>query len=145
MKDKTTKSEYEKKIRLRSRIGLVYALIGAAIIVAANTVKTDSDIAYSFGAIFAAMGIARFVQYTRLLNNKIALEKREIAENDERNVMLVTKARSLAFTAYFILGGIAVPIMFLTGNRETGLYIAYSICAFAAVYWVSYLIVRRKY
>lgn len=144
MKDNTA-SEYEKKIKLRAGLGLVYALIGAAIIAAANIMKTDSDIASSFGAVFAAMGIVRFVQYTRLLNNKIALEKRQVAENDEKNVMIVTKAQSLAFTAYFILGGITVPVMFLTGNRAIGLYAAYSICAFAAVYWISYMIIRRKY
>ena len=145
MKTEITKSEFEKKIKSRAMLGLIYALIGAAIIITANTIKTDNDVAYSFGAVFAVMGIVRFVQYTRLLNNKSALEKREIAENDERNVMIVTKARSLAFTAYFVLGGITVPVMFLTGNRTIGLYVAYSICAFVVISWLSYLIIRRKY
>ena len=98
MKTEITKSEFEKKIKSRAMLGLIYALIGAAIIITANTIKTDNDVAYSFGAVFAAMGIVRFVQYTRLLNNKSALEKREIAENDERNVMIVTKAQMLYAT-----------------------------------------------
>ena len=55
MKTEITKSEFEKKIKSRAMLGLIYALIGAAIIITANTIKTDNDVAYSFGAVFAEM------------------------------------------------------------------------------------------
>ena len=144
MKMKKNESDFAKKIKRRAALGAVYAVIGVLIIAAANVIKTDNETAYSFGAIFAAMGIAKIVQNMRILRNPSALRTREMAENDERNVMIVTRARSLAFSLSLVMGGMAVPVLFLTGNNFAASAVAYTVCGFAAVYWVSYLFVRHS-
>ena len=141
MKMKKNESDFAKKIKRRAALGAVYAVIGVLIIAAANVIKTDNETAYSFGAMFAAMGIAKIVQ---ILRNPSALRTRETAENDERNVMIVTRARSLAFSLSLVMGGLAVPVLFLSGNNFAASAVAYTVCGFAAVYWVSYLFVRHS-
>ena len=136
---------FRNKIKFRAWLGVFYTAVGAAIIIAANLIGTDNGAAYSFGAIFAATGLARTVRYVRLLRNPEAMQKRETAENDEMNITVIEKARSLAFSVYLIIGGIMLVSFYIAGNFYAGQITAYIICAFTVIYWICYKIVRMRY
>lgn len=73
------------------------------------------------------------------------MEQREIAEKDERNIMLWTQARSWAFGIYTILAGGAIMVLYAIHMEFAGQIIAYALCALVFIYWVCYMILRRKY
>lgn len=137
--------DYRKKIKKRLYYAIGYLVIGAALILLQFTGSVDSEMSSCFGAAFTVCGVVRIVQYIRLISNKDRMQQREIAEKDERNVMLWEKARSLAFGVYVMLSGCAIIVLYAIHLEFAGQMIAYSICALVFIYWICYMIVSRKY
>lgn len=137
--------EFRNKIKMRMALGALYLIIGIILIIISNLSIPQNEYGYTFGAVFAVMGLVRIVQYARLMKNPEALKTREIAETDERNLMLLTQARSLAFSTYISLAGTAVVVCYVLNQAAIGQIIAYCVCAYVAIYWIIYAIVRRKY
>lgn len=137
--------EFKKKIKTRIYIMAVYAIIGAVLCVLGYTGKLTNDLVKSFGAAILVVGIVKIIQNARVLNNPEKLQKCEIAEKDERNIMLWEKARSLAFNVYIILAGIAVIVLYILNIETAGQIVADTVCGFVAIYLICYCIVRKKY
>lgn len=134
--------EYKKKLKTRQYVAYGYILLGIALTVAANI--WSMDMAFTFGAVFLAMGIARTVQYRRLLNDPEKIRRQEIIETDERNVMLWTKARSLAFVIYIIALGIAVIVLQLMDMEQAANIVSLCMMGFIVIYWICYFIIVKK-
>lgn len=134
--------EYKKKLKTRQYVAYGYILLGIALTVAANI--WSMDMAFTFGAVFLAMGIARTVQYRRLLNDPEKIRRQEIAEKDERNIMLWTKARSLAFAVYVIAAGIAVIVLQLMDMEQAANIVSLCMMGFIVIYWICYFIIVKK-
>ena len=135
---------FEKKIKTRIYTGVLYLIVGAAMIVT-YAVKSGNEFLCSFGGALVLMGIVQILKHKRLLKNGDALEKRRIAETDERNIMLSHKAKSLAFSLYIFLSGCAVIVLQFLNMEEKALPLAYSVCALLILYFVCYYILNKKY
>ncbi len=137
--------DYRKKLKKRLCYAIGYIVIGAALVLLRFTGKLDNEIISYFGAAFGICGIARIIQYVRILSNEDKMKQREIAEKDERNVMIWTRARSLTFGIYIMLAGIATVVLYITEQYFAGQIIAYTVCGLCAIYWICYMIMSRKY
>ena len=135
--------DYKKKLKTRLNTAIVMICIGIAFTIFA--VFADLEMASTFGAVFLVMGIARVVQYKRLLNDPEEMRRREIVETDERNVMLWTKARSLAFAVYIIAMGIAVIALQLMEMSQAANIVSWCMMGFIIIYWICYFIIVKKY
>lgn len=135
--------DYKKKLKIRLYASTVIGVIGLALIVLGNIWKNDMTI--SFGAVYLVIAVARLVQYRKITKNADTLREREIAEKDERNVLLWTKARSLAFSVYILLASTASVILYALGIETEARVLAYSLFAFVFIYWICYFIISRKY
>ena len=134
--------DYKKK--LKTRLNTAIIMIGVGIIFTVSSIFADSEMASTFGAVFLVMGIARVVQYKRLLNDPEEMRRREIVEKDERNVMLWTKARSLAFVIYIIALGIAVIVLQLMEMTQAANIVSWCLMGFVVIYWICYFIIVKK-
>ena len=134
--------DYKKKLKTRLNTAIVMICIGIAFTIFA--VFADLEMASTFGAVFLVMGIARVVQYKRLLNDPEEMHRREIREHDERNVMLWTKARSLAFVVYIIAMGIAVIALQLMEMSQAANIVSWCMMGFIIIYWICYFIIVKK-
>ena len=134
--------DYKKK--LKARLNTAIIMISTGIIFIVSSVFSEADMASTFGAVFLVMGIARVVQYRRLLNDPEEMRRREIIETDERNVMLWTKARSLAFMVYIIALGIAVIALQLMEMTRAADIVSLCLMGFVVIYWVCYFIIVKK-
>lgn len=135
---------FKKKMQIRLCISAIYILIGIILTVLSMRDASQSQTISTFGAVFAAIGIVKTIRYVRLMKNKDAMHSREIVETDERNVMIVTKARSIAFSISIILAGTATIILYLLNIPGAAEAIAYGICVCTLIYLVCYYIIRGK-
>ena len=134
--------DYKKK--LKTRLNTAIIMISVGIIFTVSSIFADSEMASTFGAVFLVMGIARVVQYKRMLNDPEEMRRREIVETDERNVMLWTKARSLAFVVYIIALGIAVIVLQLMEMSQAANIVSLCMMGFIVIYWICYFIIIKK-
>lgn len=137
--------DYKKKMIVRLIFAICYTVFGAGLIIVNLTGLAANEMISSFGAVFTICGIVRLIQYFRITKNKDRMEQREIEEEDERNVMLWTNARSMAFSIYSILAGCAILVLFMMNMEFAGQIIAYTLCALVFIYWICYMVLRRKY
>lgn len=136
--------DIEKKIKTRIYTGVLYLIVGAAMIVT-YAVKSGNEFLCSFGGALVLMGIVQILKHKRLLKNGYALEKRRIAETDERNIMLSHKAKSLAFSLYIFLSCCAVIAFEFFNMEEKAIPLSYSVCALLVLYLICYCILNKKY
>lgn len=137
--------DYRKKLKKRLCYAIGYIVIGAVLVLFQFIGKVDNEMISCFGAAFGVCGIARIIQYIRIMSSADKMRQREIAETDERNKMLWTEARSLTFGIYVMLAGIAIVVLYVMEQYFVGQIIAYTVCAIVFIYWVSYWILSRKY
>ena len=137
--------EFKKKMKQRFVIAVSYILLGIILLVAAFAGKSDNYFFTSFGIALMLMGILRLSQYRKITASDQALRKRELAESDERNRMMAERARSWAFSFSIMAAGILVIVLNLLGYNEEALPFAWFVCGMVALYWVCWLIIKRKY
>ena len=135
--------DFKKKLKQRLYIAIGEIAVGIAMIFAAYLI--DNEFVSSLGLVFTVIGAARTLQYKRITRNEQALHNREIAETDERNVKIWVQARALAFITYLLFAAIAVIVLFAMGLDLYGTIISYSMMSLVLIYWICYLIVKRKY
>lgn len=137
--------EFKKKMKQRFVIALSYILLGIVLLLAAFAGKSDNYFFTSFGIALMLMGILRLFQYRKITTSDQALRKRELAESDERNRMMAERARSWAFSFSIMAAGILVIVLNLLGYNKEALPFAWFVCGMVALYWVCWLIIKRKY
>ncbi len=135
--------QFDKRMKIRLYTAIVMGVIGIALIVLGFVLGLD--MASPFGLMFFVIGIARTIQYIRIMKNSEIFKKAQVAEEDERNVLIWTKARSLAFSVYVIVAAVAVVVLYLCGLDVWGQAVSYSLFGFVLIYWVCYFIISRKY
>ncbi|MBO5040637.1 MAG: hypothetical protein J6D09_06025 [Clostridia bacterium] len=136
--------EFKKKLKIRLWVAISYIVLGIAMATVAIVSKTENQFISSFGLALAVMGIARIRNYFLITKNEDTLRKREITETDERNVSIVNKARSAAFTVYILLAGVFVIVMGLLDKIEISVWVSYSVALLVFVYWICYIIYQKK-
>ena len=135
--------DFRKKLNLRLYTAICILCIGIIMII--TSFFGADDMMSSLGLIFVVIGLARIIQYRRITKDEESLHRREVAETDERNVMLWTIARSLTFSVYVLVSAVAVIVLFLLDMDIYAQIISYSLFAFVGIYWLCYFIVSRKY
>ena len=136
--------EFKKKLKIRLWVAISYIALGIAMATVAIVSKTENQFISSFGLALTVMGIARVRNYFLITKNEDTLRKREITETDERNVSIVNKARSAAFTVYILLAGVFVIVMGLLDKIEISVWVSYSVALLVFVYWICYIIYQKK-
>ena len=135
--------EFQKKLKIRRNTAIVYLILGIALIFCGCWI--ENEFLSPLGAMFLCIGSARLAQLRRITRSEESLKQREIAETDERNVMLWTQARSLACSLYIFAACIAVIVLHLAGMKEIAQCISWCVLGFVLIYWGCYWWVSRKY
>ena len=133
--------QYETKVKIRAAAALLWILLGIAMMVINWVYKNDNS--FGFGFCFLVVGLLKAVKYISLFKNNSEMLKREISENDERNIMLVEKARSLAYTIIIFCTGIAVVVFSLLENLAVVQILTMVICLMLIIDFICYYILRK--
>ena len=137
--------EYTKSLRKRLYWAVSYLVLGIGLNIIAFVTASENEFLSVFGSALLVMGIARILRHVRLVRSDAAVKKQEIAETDERNILLAEKARSWAYGLTVSLAGIAVIVLSLLRYQELVLPLAWLVCGMTLLYWICWFIARRKY
>ena len=136
--------DYKKKLKSRLSIAIIYIVLGIMMIAAAFMTKTENDFISSFGFAMVIMGIVRIRNYRMITKDEDTIRKQQIIETDERNISIIHKAKSAAFSIYTFISGIAVIILSFLSLHEAAKWIAYSVCLLIVIYWICYFAYQKK-
>ena len=137
--------EFKKKLKQRFYIAVSYIVLGSILILAGILSQFDNYFTFSFGAALLVMGILRIFRYRKITKDEKSIRQREVAETDERFLMMNERAKSWAFSFSIMAGGITVIVLSLLGYHDLAQPFAWYICSMTLLYWVCWNIVRKKY
>ena len=136
--------DFKKKLKIRLFVAISYVILGIAMIVIFNIIKTENNFLSSFGFALTVIGIARIRNYFLITKNEETITKRQIAENDERNISIANKAKSVAFLAYILVVCTSIIVLYLFNKTQLAFILSATVCFLLLVYWISYWIIRKK-
>ncbi len=130
-------------------LSIVYIVLGVALFVASQVADLgDSTIAQilpGMGGALIAIGAIRLYRGIRLEKDAAYRENFEVEDHHERNQWLRMKAWSWA-GYFFVMIAACSTLVFAIMDKEVLMMAAsYSVCIILLLYWVCYMIVRRKY
>lgn len=137
--------DFRKKLKARLYLGILYIIFGIAMIVINFIKPIDNDYFSTTGLIFAIFGIKRIRQYFVITRSEESIRKQEIAETDERFIMLQQKSATLSFTVSSILGAVAIFVLHLLDMPMYASVVAYVVCGYILIQLVCYFVLARKY
>lgn len=136
--------DFKKKLKIRLFVAISYVILGIAMIVIFNIIKTENNFLSSFGFALTVIGIARIRNYFLITKNEETITKRQIAENDERNISIANKAKSVAFLAYILVVCTSIIVLYLFNKTQLAFILSGTVCFLLLVYWISYWIISKK-
>ena len=137
--------DFKKRMRQRWYLALSYCVIGLVLILVFWLGETENYFINSFGFALLFVGISRIVQNRKITKSDESMRKREIAESDERYRMIAEKAKSWTFTFSITAAGIIVIILSVLGYHDQAQPFAWFMCALVTIYWIFWLIIKKKY
>ena len=137
--------DFRKKLKTRLYLGILYIIFGIAMIALTFIKQGDNSYFSTLGLIFAVFGIKRIRQYFVITRSEESIRKQEIAETDERIIMLQQKSATLSFTISSVLGAIAIFVLHLLDMALYASIVSYVICGYILIQVVCYFVMARKY
>ena len=125
-------------------LSVFWVILGAVLLILAVTEKLDSLYAGMGGGLLVvgALQIARNLRYRR---DPAYREKIDTEVSDERNRFLRMKSWSWAGYITVIAEGIAAVVAAVRGQETVQMVLSYSVCLLIGAYYISYLVLSRKY
>lgn len=136
--------DYKKKLKQRLYVAIIYIVFGIAFIAGSLITKTDNDFISAFGFAMIIMGIVRIRNYRIITKNEDTIRKQQIIETDERNISIIRKAKSVAFSVYVFVSGTAVIVLSFLSMHEAAKWISCSACLLVLIYWICYWVYQKK-
>ncbi len=129
----------------RLALSIFWAVLGAVLIVLTQTELLDSSMYSGMGGALVAVGALQIARNLKYRKDPAYREKIDIELQDERSRYL--RQKSWAWTGYVVVlvEGVGAIAAALLGNRTVQLALSYSVWLIIFVYWVSYLVLSRKY
>lgn len=126
-------------------LSIAYIVVGIALIVLCSAGVIGNSVFSGLGGGLCGVGALQIARNIRYQKNEDYKEKIDIELTDERNRYLRMKAWSWA-GYLFVIGGAVVSLIFLFGGLEIyGRIISFCMCFVLAAYWISYMLLKKKY
>jgi purine-cytosine permease-like protein len=136
--------DFRRKLKIRLYVAIAYVILGIALIVTFNIIKTENDFLSSFGLALVVIGVVHIRRYFLITKNEETIKRRQIAETDERNIAIADKAKSIAFIVYVVLAAVAIIVLELLEYSLLSIVLSLTIGLLVAVYWIAYWTMYKK-
>lgn len=129
----------------RLALNILWMVLGVALFALSVTEVLDSSIYSGFGGMLMAIGGINIVRIVRYRRDDTYREKVDTQVADERNEFLRMKTWSVVGPALVIIGALGSVITMVLGMRDLQLELSFSVCVALMAYWITYLVISRKY
>ena len=126
-------------------LSVFWVVLGAVLLILAVTEKLDSTLYAGMGGGLIAVGLLQIARNLRYRRDPAYREKIDTEVSDERNRFLRMKSWSWAGYITVIAEGIIAVVAAVRGQETVQLVLSYSVCLLLAAYYISYLVLSRKY
>ena len=123
---------------------LVWLVLGIGLIIFGSLGAIDSFWS-GMGAGFVVVGVLRLFQQIRLRKNETYREKMETEITDERNRFIRNKAWAWAGYLFILIAAVATIALRAMDQILLSTFASYAVCLMVVLYWIAYLILRKKY
>ena len=132
------------KIERRIVAYVLYIVLGA-VLVGLGILEILDSFWSGMGGALIVVGAIRIVQMVRYSKDKGYQEKMDTALKDERNQFIRNKAWAWSGYMFVIIAAVATIVFRLMGQELLSMAASFAICILLVLYWVSYVVLNRKY
>lgn len=132
--------DYSKRIFL----SLFWLALGVVLIVLELAGKIDAFWS-GMGGGFIGVAIVQIIRFARYQKDSEYREKVDTANKDERNRFISSKAWAWSGYLFIMICGVGTIAFRIAGKETLSMACAWAVCLMLALYWISYLILSRKY
>lgn len=129
----------------RRMIAAICYLVLGAVLLVLGMVEIVDEFWSGMGAALIVVGVLRMVQFFRYRSNEEYREKAEIAAKDERNHYIRNKAWAWSGYLFMLIAAVATIAFRVAGQDMLSSAASMAICLLLVLYWVSFLVLSRKY
>ena len=123
-------------------LSFFWVLLGA-VLVGCRAAGLVEEYWGSMGVAFVVIGGLQIFRSVRYLRSAEYRDKVDMATKDERNRFLANKA--WAGYLYVMIAAVASIVLKLLGHDLLCQAAAFSVCGIMVLYWISYLVLQKKY
>lgn len=131
-----------KKMRMAASI--LEIIVGVTLLVC-SFVNLVNEFWSSFGVAMIVVGTLFLLRNIKYHRNEKYREEVDIQNNDERNKYISLKAWSWAGYLFVFIAAIATIIFRLINQEALMLLSSSSVCLVMLIYWISYIVLQKKY
>ena len=124
---------------------ILWVVLGTALLVLSTMKVLDSSVYAAMGGALIAVGALQLIRNAKYRGDSAYREKMDTAVSDERNQFIRMKSWSLTGYIVVLTECIGVIIAMILGRTAIRQVLETSVCLIVGVYWITYLIVSRKY
>ena len=128
----------------RMIVSIIWVVLGAALIALAFAGKVDV-FWNGMGSGLLVVGALQLLRQYRFSKNEAYREKIEIEENDERNQFIRNKTWAWTGYLFVIIAAVLCIVFKIAGQEVLSFAASGAVCLMLVLYWISYLILRKKY
>lgn len=123
---------------------IIYIVLGA-VLLALGIMEVVDEFWSGMGGALMVVGVLRVVQFFRYRNNEEYREKAEVAAKDERNHYIRNKAWAWSGYLFILIAAVAVIVFKVAGQDTMSFAASMAVCLLLVLYWISFLVLSRKY
>ncbi len=128
----------------RLTLSVFWIVLGT--VLTALSAKEVLDSQYSsMGTVFIVIGAMQVIRNIRYRKDPEYRERINTEFSDERNSFLRMKSWSWAGYIVVLVESVGVVVAMILGERTVQMLLSYSVCLILCVYWITYLVLSRKY
>ena len=132
------------KLNNRLYVYILWLMIGS-ILIGLSFAGVVDEYWNGMGMGLAVVGAINLIRYYRLNKNDVYREKIELEASDERNHFIRNKAFAWAGYYFVLIAAVCTIVFKIIGQELLSQAAAYAVCLMLILYWISYMILKRKY
>ena len=130
--------------KVRFAFSIFWVLMGVLLVILGAAEIIDNFWSGMGGGLMA-VGIIQTVRHIRYRKDAEYREKTDTEVTDERNKFIAGKAWAWAGYLFILVEGILVVVFKLLGREELMQFASWNVCGVLLIYWVCWLVLRKKY
>lgn len=126
-------------------VSVIYIVTGIISIVLSSFNLLEQSFLIGFGCALIGVGLMLFIKSIKCISDEEYRKQMDIEETDERNKYIVMVTWSYVGKITVILFAMGAVIFKFIGNEFVENTLAYSACAILIIYYITFLVIKKKY